>query len=195
MPRDAAGAALHPGFTLLELLVVVVILAGASALVVGGLARGIAGGPARQRECLGNLLNALNLARLDAMRRQSPLTVRLSAEDDDLLLWSKAGERRWKGARLQPIAPAQVTAPAGGVIRYEHEIADASDTPMTAANLTAQFDTAGRTRERAWCVGEKQGGPGPIRTLWVIRFDPLSGLPTLAKAGMTRGQPGSEPRE
>lgn len=147
------------GFTLFELLIVLALLA-----VLVGLIAGAVGGLSRRndsRAALTAALDALTLARIDAMRSARPRTVSVAREGERLVIVTDPGTTR--SVRAAEVTPV-------------------SERAVPAAQV-ARFDGSGRTDSAAWRLA--LAAPAPQGTIpegariWRVEFDPISGAPSL----------------
>jgi len=139
------------GFTLLEIIVVVLMIGLIAGLIAGSLGRSV--GAARERETLGALVGILQTARIEAMETQSAkdVQVRLVGEQLNVTAGSRTRSVAWAG--LVPV----------------------DERGRGVSRLRAAFDPAGRTRERFWHFAPGEGS-ARMRT---IEFDPVSGVPSV----------------
>ena len=156
MTRHPAQRRRRRGFTLFELLIVVVMIGVMAGLVAGRLAG--SSRLARQQDALRSLTTMLAEARVQAMRRTETETVELHAPRgaDTLTATWRTRTRDWEQLQLQPVNDLNE--------RLEH--------------LTARFDPEGRTRQRLWRFMAADS-PG---TIWTITFDPVSGAPEFGRS-------------
>lgn len=189
------------GFTLLELLVTLAVIALASAVVVA--AFGGIGVGARQRAALDGVVAGLSRARLSALQSQARVEARLAlaqVEGKSAVLSLSGGpwERSWAGTGLVPTAGVgEDVGVAGGVRKSAMGALGGADETANlgvGAALSVVFDAGGRADRALWRLaedgrgsasagaGSASGGAsvgGPVgRTLWVVRFDVVSGVPT-----------------
>lgn len=156
------------GFTMLELILVLVILGMTAALIMTGVGRST---PAIERR---NAIQAVHIAllqaRADAMQLGERTTVSIGFPGDGVLTLTRdAGE------------PVRHVAP--NLIRHVLQTpAGPNSMPDPYAPLRASFDSGGRTDQREWAFGLDDSAD----TLWTIRFDALSGAPRLIE-GASRG--------
>jgi len=152
------------GFTLLELIVTLALVGLLAGIVSVGLGR--FGASAERSAAMRGVVGALAAARIEAMRTSKAHSVRVlvSAQSVEAeTAGAQARRRRWPASGLRLV----------------------DESGRVKAEVTAEFDSAGRTREREWRVEE--GGPsanpgsagnGGVR-IWRIEFDPISGAPGL----------------
>lgn len=185
------------GLTLVEVVVALAVVALAAAAVVA--AMGGAGAGARQRAAVDGIVASLSRARLLAMQRQQRVEARLEPslaqgvgdEETGWLALTIGGEsRRWSRTGLVPAPGAEEAIADGGVRREARasapEIEEASHLGR-AGPLRVVFDSAGRADRALWRLAEAGAAAGSGasvpggaagRTLWLIRFDVVSGVPT-----------------
>ena len=146
------------GFTLLEMLVVVAVIA----LIAGIAAVSVAsaGRQNRTRSTVLGVLDGLALARLQALRSGVGVGVEVRAVGDSLVLEA---------------SPLQIR-------RFDAaDLTLADELPVPRQSLRARFGSSGRTDARSWRLLESRGSSGgETLRIWEIRFDPLSGAPSLA---------------
>lgn len=144
----------HRGFTLAELLCVVVILALMSSVLATSLVRA---SPNRDRQvALGHLVTYLSLARLESLRTSRPR--RVDIKIDNRTLHASIEDQ---SARSWSIPPTTLSAQRS----------------LAATSLQTSFDASGRTLARRWnFIPEHANEP-----IWTIAFDPLSGSPRLMR--------------
>ena len=175
------------GFTLMELLLALAIIGLVAGLVAAGVGR--ASLSARQRDTVLTIAQKLNLARLEAMRTQRPVDASLTLAADRFT---------FKAAKSESF-PARGLTPLGQAARSD-SLADllvggiraaspqqAADSERAAADKLApleavgvRYDSRGLTAERTIRFGlapaEKDRTPEAFRTIWEVRFDPISGV-------------------
>lgn len=163
---------------LLITLALIGLVVGVVTVAIGRLSRA-----SENRAALIGVVNALTVARVEAMRTSRP--VRVSVEINDGVVRVDGGladqDFRYRTGPLQLL-----DAHGQGV-----------------ASAEAEFDSLGRTRERLWRIGEGEassgdlaaqlGGSGKVR-IWRIEFDPVSGAPVLRSPGEPGATPGSSTR-
>lgn len=157
---SSAGRGRAAGFTLIELILVVVLIGGISALVVSALVGRSAG--AERRRAAGNLVAALATSRVDAMRTGAAVTV----------------EARCAEGKLTFAVGDRVTEwPARGL-----EIADVAGAPLRPARV--RFQPSGRCDAQTWLlVVENAAQPAVAGRMWRVEFDPVSGAASLRREG------------
>lgn len=195
------------GFSLLELVIVVAVLALAAAAVGASLGR--IGSGARQRAAIDAIVSTLAMARLDAMRSQTRVRVELTPLDQKGSIRIAAGDRssEWSATGLAPTLGLIEQLPDAGGVRRETSFQTVDELANTgrAAPLEAVFDSAGRASRSLWrLAADRRNEPNsatprrvagtPDRpwdpasatpvgsTLWTIRFDAVSGTPTAQRA-------------
>lgn len=149
------------GFTMLELVIVLVIVGMTATLVVTGVVRS---NPAIQRrDAVTAIHTALLHARADAMQLGEQVSVRVEFGEDSTI------------TILREHA-SEVVVSAPSLIRHILNT-PAGPNALTDPNapLSATFSSGGRTDQREWAFGLDDSAD----TLWTIRFDPLSGAPRL----------------
>lgn len=148
----------RPGFTLVELLVVVLLLGLIASVAVVGLGAGSKG--ARRREAASALLAQLTMARLDAMQRGKAVTLSIEIQDEHFALRTNQADRR---------------IPRAGLIV-------SSQSPRSAI-VEARFEPTGRTSARLWRLEQDSSAISEAAgTIWLIEFDPVSGSPRLVQS-------------
>lgn len=120
--RSKCSATADRGFTLLELVVVVGLLAMAAGLAAASL--GGSGPAARRSAALRGVTTELAVARIEAMRTGRVVEVAVMRRGDAMIAQSSKRERSW------PAAGLVATAPRG--------------------EWRAEFDSSGRTTQRTW---------------------------------------------
>lgn len=151
--RTARHRTTSGGFTLLELIVALLIAGLLASIVVTGVGRS---SDARQRRAaLVALVSELSLARVRAMERSEARTITVSIEEGSLNAAGPMLDRSWpfRGASFE---------------RIEGE---------PPASRAVTFRPDGRTTAREWRFDRSSGA----RTIWFIRFDPVSGAPMLVR--------------
>ena len=175
-PRQSRGAVVGAaGFTLLELLIslaIIGLIVGVVSVSVGRLSRA-----AETRAALSGVVNALAVARVEAMRTSRSLRVVIEFGSDHLLIEQEGSDQQ----RRYRVRGLMLKGPHGR--------------PETKA--LAVFDTMGRTRERVWHIeeaslkaGNQASGAEAVR-IWRIEFDPVSGAPVLRSPGEPGLVPGN----
>lgn len=148
-------------FTMLELIIVLALLGGVSALILMSVTRSTEA--VQRKQAIEAVHLALMHARLDSMQSGMETVVRVELQDPDRLVI-----RRAESPDLDFPAPALtrhiLSVPAGP-----------NSLPDASAPLVARFLPTGRTDQREWAFGLRESAD----TLWTIRFDPLSGAPRL----------------
>jgi len=148
----------QPGFSLLEVVVVVAILAMMAGVVATGVGRSAESH--LRRAAVAGLLDELMRARIQAMKTAQRVSLVASMKGEELsAMWSDR-TRRWplKGVRFQDVGQE------------------------SAAMARAVFDPDGRTAQRTWAFQALDGGQSLIE----IHFDPISGTPQLIDAAQLR---------
>jgi prepilin-type N-terminal cleavage/methylation domain-containing protein len=146
-------------FTLIEMLIVLALLAVLSGMVAAGV--GAMSRTTDTRAALTAVLDALTLARIDAMRAAKSRVVTLALADDRLRISTEPGKVR--------------SLRAGGVVPVDESGAESV--------LRARFDGSGRADAEPWRLAlGAPGSKGPVRDgvrIWRIEFDPISGAASL----------------
>lgn len=167
------------GFTLLELIVTLALVGLLTGIVSVGLGR--FGASAERSAAMRGVVGALAAARIEAMRTRSAHTVRVRVSVEGVAAetsGARAGRRAWVARGLRMV----------------------NETGRERSEVSAAFDSAGRTRERLWLVREREsgdsrdaaggdggGGGGVAGRIWRIEFDPVSGAPNLRAPGEEAG--------
>lgn len=147
---DRAGAAPRRAFTTLEILLALALLALVAGIVAIGVAR--TSSAAAREHAVRAIERALLTARVDAMRFSDTRVVVIEAVDGGLRVVGSAAE-------------------GAGFLRTDLEpVGEGGD---RLPRLEAAFDSAGRTRERAWTLAPRTAS----NTIVAIEFDPVSGAP------------------
>lgn len=186
----AGRACLRVGFTLLETLLVLAVIGLVSMLVLVAVGRD---GPERlERGVVREVERALLVARVEAMQRGEGREVRVVAADGEFEIRSGAGAVRVRGEGLRavdgrglPVEEMRVLFDADGrtgsrLLRFLSEGADG----QRVFDLGLLDDSATTVGELM--SGERSavsGAAGIGGRLWLIRFDPVSGVPVLEMRG------------
>lgn len=180
-PRRRRRSLQARGFTLLELLITLALAGLLVGVVTVGLGRMTRA--SENRAALIGIVNALTVARVEAMRTSRPVRVAVEVSDGRVLVREGIGDRVSR-------------YPVSGI-----QLRDGDGRPATSA--AAEYDTLGRTRERVWRFEEAPHSPGtgPAQVgaagavrIWRIEFDPVSGAPVLRSPGESGARSGAGAR-
>lgn len=149
MHRDRPGNRC-PGFSLLEIVIVLALMGVAAGLVAPAVMRHA--GVSREQRAIGELVTTLATRRLDAIRTGRVETIALRRSTDDLVIGMNDAER------VAPDWPLTLSSAAG------------SD----ADSIEISFDARGRADvDRVLFRSVRT----PSR-MWAVVFDPVGGVPT-----------------
>lgn len=153
--------ALAPGFTLIEVILVVALVGGIAVLVLSGVVGRSVG--AERRRAVGGLVAELTTARVEAMRSGAAVAAEARCAGGRLLF--AAGDRR-----------AEWRAP--GVL-----LTDDSGRVLDPARV--RFQPSGRADARGWgvMVREEASATGAAGRMCRIEFDPVSGAAMVRREG------------
>lgn len=151
MSPQRARASTHRGFSLLEIIVVLVLMGVVAGLVTPTVARNASAG--RERRVIGELINTMLARRLDAIRAGQDVHLQISLDAERRLTLSVGDtENHWKNWPL--------------------DLLDEAGESVESAQFT--FDSRGRADVESLTL---RSARSPVR-IWRVEFDPVGGVPT-----------------
>ncbi len=178
------------GFTLIEVMLVLAVVGILSSLILVGVGRGSES--RGERALIGQIERALVMARVEAMRSRSEREVVLRFEGEQAALVGMGQEDRLPSGGLRAIderglAVNEVTVRFGADGRTETRLwrlAGAGMDAQRAHDLGLLTDGLRGPDELLQGRGrETVVGSGIAGRLWLVRFDPVSGVPRLHTVG------------
>lgn len=154
--RRGRSVRARSGFTLIELIIVVVLIGGIAAVVAGSLVGRSLG--AERRRAVGELVAGLATARVEAIRSGRAVSAEAEFDGVQLKLDVEGRSTHWpaRGLRLM------------------------DDSGRRLERSRVRFQASGRADAREWIIAAEPasigGSPGRI---WRIEFDPVSGAAML----------------
>ncbi len=151
MSSQLARASQHRGFSLLEIIVVLVLMGVIAGLITPTVAR--SAGAGRERRLVGELINTMLARRLDAIRSGHDVHIQLTLDANrQLTLQAGDAANSWKNWPLDLLNEAGEGA--------------------ESAQIT--FDSRGRANVDSLTL---RSARSPVR-IWRVEFDPVGGVPT-----------------
>jgi len=182
----AFGVVRRDGFTLIEVLLVLAVVGLLSSLILVGVGRGSES--RGERAVIDQIERALVTARVDAMRSRSSREVWLRIDGEEASIVGASGEYRLSSGGLRAIderglAVGEVTVRFGADGRTETRLwrlAGAGVDVQRAYDLGLLGDGLREPEELLEGRGRESAvGSGLAGRLWLVRFDPVSGVPRL----------------